>query len=176
MQWLSLAPTVWLFVVLVEQSMDVNEIRSMSFFTDHPWYVFTACISLVLCSASVWVWLTSWWPFAMRITSTFVQVDVNDSVAVHRWREETEVFLYALDGTWGFMWLIQFLVHVLLPRQHRAFTLTRIANIVLIYTTKCIVSIICTYYAYQKYRKYSTHQKPGSGSPLRMQVLYKTIK
>ena len=66
------------------------------------------------------------------------------------WRSEMDLFLYSLDAAWGAMWLMQFVVQVLLPLEHRAFKLSRVANVVLVYALKFIITLVCGYYAYEK--------------------------
>ena len=163
---ISLLPNIWLMFLVIQQYMDIEGMENFHFFEEHPWYVFTAMITFLLCSANFILWLigysTIWNWFHHRF-------HVKKS-----WRIEMDFLVYSLDAAWGTMWLLQFIVQVLLPPEHRPFKLSRVASLVLVYGIKLILTILCCFLAYKQCA--NMHSVAGAHtSTSELKIPYKTI-
>jgi len=137
-RWLRLMPNMAAAVLLVHQIVDIAEAGTADmsqFFLQHPWYMFTAVVSITMTTVHVVLAITK-----TRPCCSWTVVPLK--------HQKLELFFYSVDGAWGFLWVLQVVVQWLLPADHRAFTLGRTVTILLLYGTQSAIDVGCVYYLY----------------------------
>lgn len=137
-RWLRLMPNVAAAVLLVHQIVDIAEAgtHDMSqFLWQHPWYMFTAVVSIMMTVTHLVLAVTKTRPCCSWTLD-------------HVKHQKLELLFFSVDGAWGFLWVLQVVVQWMLPADHRAFTLGRTVVILLLYGTQAAIDIACVYYLY----------------------------
>jgi len=146
-RWLRMAPNIAMMVLLAQQAYDIAD-SGMSkigtFLKDHPWYVFTAFVSFMLSGAHLVLFVTKIWK---KKSCGCCRWDIHSML-----HQKMELFFYSIDGSWGSLWVLQLVVQALLPKTHRAFTLSRISVVLVLYGLQIAVDSGCVYSAYDQWR------------------------
>ena len=163
-RWIRLLPNIAMAFLLVHHLVDIAEegTKKMSaFLAQHPWYVFTSLVSVFLAVMHVFIHVVK--------TKRCCKVEPFK-------RRKIELLFYSVDGSWGFLWLMQVIVQWLLPEEHRAFSIGRTVAILALYGTQTLVDLLCVYYIFGEYRhpKHTSYkQVPMEDTPLELVSLRK---
>lgn len=117
-------------VLVVEGVEVVSRDRWWVFYTDHPWFIFTATVSVLLSLAQL-------------------------AVACFGETRHHLLFLSA-DGTWSVLWVVQLLVQALLPASHRAYTLQTVALMGGLYALQACTEAPVALALFEDYRALAT--------------------
>jgi len=115
----------------------------------HPWMMFALLVSICMavCHITIFVALTctatmsTCWGF--RYVHTLLQSRIRHM--------KVELSMLVLDATWMCTWMIQLLVQVLLPPEHRLYDIHKINTLFALYAIQFVVSCPLILYVYHDY-------------------------
>ena len=133
-------PNAAVLVLVVHHVLDAVLVRHHAvwpFFEEHPWFLFTAAVTLTLTAAHVGV-------FAMIRCGTWPEKSSTRD-RLERW----DMCLFGLDGAWAGLWVLQLVVQLLLPREHRVYTADVVRILLALYSVQTCLTVPLVHYLFR---------------------------
>jgi hypothetical protein len=144
-------------------------------FTEHPWFLFTAVIAVLLAVFHVLVYSVALLGKRARDVwglRALYNIVAGELVA----RVRVDLFLLVLDGAWSVLWVLQLFVQLLLPREHRVYALSTVYTMMTLYLAQALLAAPLVARLYEDYHELiggvvhveTAKTAPPSTTPLRI--------
>jgi hypothetical protein len=135
-------PNIVVAVLVIHHVVEAMIVRRSlwPFMVDHPWFLFTATVTLVLSGFHVVVYIVTLLGSRARTTwgfQTLYPFVSGESMSQKR----VELFLLVLDGEWSLLWVLQLFVQLLLPREHRVYATKTVYSLLALYGVQVLLAI-----------------------------------
>ncbi len=130
------------------------------FFQQHPWFLFTAAITLALCAAHVALFAARvWWRDGGGANPNDRHLRL-----LHRRLRQWDLCLFGLDGAWAALWVLQLTVQAALPAEHRAYQLDTVVVMMALYVVQALLTVPLVYYLFCAYKDEVFHAAVGAAA------------
>ena len=129
--------------MFIHHMLDMLLVRNQApwpFYQQHPFFIFTAVVSLVLTAAHLLIFVVE-------------RTGVLQKAIPPRKSREYQLVFFSLDGAWAVLWVLLLVVQALLPPEHRAYSLEEVAVMSVLYVLQAGVSVPLVYYLYEDCRQ-----------------------
>ena len=140
-------------------------------FTEHPWFLFTAVIAVLLAVFHVLAYSVALLGARARDVwglRWLYKIVAGELVA----RVRVDLFLLVLDGAWSVLWVLQLFVQVLLPREHRVYALATVYTMMALHFVQALLAAPLIARLYEDYHEliagvvHVQTAKPAKPAPL----------
>lgn len=127
-------PNLAIAAVILHHVLDLALVRHQSvwpFFLEHPWFLFTAAVTLGLSAGHLIL-------FTVRACDSATSSPTNRTPEQYR---RWDLCLFGLDGAWAAMWILQLAVQTALPEERRAYTLDAVEWMMGLYAVQVCLTV-----------------------------------